>query len=194
MSVKTRPAPNIPEKLAEARREADELARQLAQAEADVALAVEEQRFADAEQAKARADGIRPHAALAQATVSALKQAADELDAHRREAERAEQERLQREQADAQHQDAKARRDAAQEDVQRLLAEIPAALDAVRAVIQEALMAEERLRNAQGDWHTSGIAAGHIDPTSPAPYPAQNVRARVERSQLLNAIYRNREL
>lgn len=194
MAVKTRPAPNISERLTEAQREVTALAKELAEAEADLAQAIEEQRFTDAEAAKARADEVRPHLALATASVNALRQAADDLDVHRREAERAERERLQREQAEAQMQDARERMRAAQDDVQRLLAEIPAGLDAVRQAIHEALLAEQRLGNAQQDFHTAGIGAGHTDPNTAAPYPPQSVRVRLERDQLLNAIYRNRPL
>lgn len=194
MPSTTRPAPNLQEKLTAAQREADELARELADAESAVALAVEEQRFADAEKAKATADAVRPHLALAQASVTALRQAAHDLDAHRRDAERAEQERIQREQAQQQMEEAAGRMRAAEDDVQRLLAEIGPALDAVRQIMHEAVLAEQRLGQARADGHTAGVAAGHVDPALPLPYPPRSVQSRLERDRLLYAIYHNKPL
>lgn len=165
----TRQAPDIPALLAAARRDAEGLRAELAHAEQEMQQALERQDFKAADKAKAKADAVRPHVMVAEGHVTALQQAADALEDHRRQEQEATEQRARREQAQGLMEAAQRREAEALEEMQRMLAEIKPAILAVRHLYQAALAAQDAATQARVDAHHTGITAGHIDPTVAVP-------------------------
>jgi hypothetical protein len=178
------------EALTEASRTAKELREQLAVAESDLALAIEDKRYADAEQHKAAADALRQPVLIAEAHVTALMAGQDELRRHREEEQRATQLRVAREQATVQFQAATEREADATEEVQRLMAEVPVALAALQDCMRSALDAQRRIHMARNDAHTAGIAAGVWAPDMPLPAAPNMASSRFETDPLWIAVMR----
>lgn len=188
LNLKTRPGLNLPEMTANAQRDLDALAAEHAAAEQELADAVAAERFEDAQAAKARVTDVTPHLALARATLTALHEAAHDLDSSRRKAEQAEADRARQEVAEQAMEQGRAEQAEARADMDRLLADIPAALDAVKALVADARAAELRFNHARVAWHEAGRTAGHIDSASPTPIPSANVQSRIERDPILAAV------
>ncbi|TKA13193.1 hypothetical protein [Actinacidiphila oryziradicis] len=193
MTTATRTAPDLNGKLVEARSEAETIRGELSQAEADLAAALEVQDFRSAEEAKGRADAVRPHLALAEATERALGEAVHALGAHQRaEAETAA--RQAREEASrATLAAAMAAEREAEETARRCLAEALAGVDAVR----DSLTAAKAAEVAGGDARqAANEARAELEGTAPSPHRVMPswASSRIERSELLTAIYHRREL
>lgn len=188
----TRTAPDINAKLAEARAEAEQLRGELARAETDLAAAREREDYQAAERAKQQADALRPHLALADASVQALVGALAALDEQRR-AEQVEAQRQAREEA-AQRviNEAMAAEREAQEQAQRHFAEALAGLDAVRGSLQAAKAAEQAGAVAR---RAAAQARAELTGSAPGPAVSPNwVGSRIDRSRLLFAILHGRDL
>lgn len=182
------------ERLAEAQREATDLRTQLANAEHDLNQALEEKDYAAAERLKHKADELRQPVLIAEAHARALTEGVQELERHRAEEQRAAAERERREQADVQYHRARQAEAEAMEDVNRYLAELPAAYTALRQVMQAAIEAEQRWGNARREAHAAGVTAGHIDPGLPVPPRPNLATVKIEHHQLLAEIWRTPKL
>ncbi|MFC9631411.1 hypothetical protein ACFTY8_19470 [Streptomyces mirabilis] len=167
--------PTLNERLAEAQREATGLREQLAHAESDLAVALEDQDYAAAERLKKTADELRQPTLIAGAHVAALIAGVQELEAHRVAEQRAAQERERREQGQRQLEEATAREAAAMDEMDEHLAQLRAAYGALRQIVGDAIGAQERAGQARIEAHTAGINAG-IWPQDMAP-PAMPNRA-----------------
>lgn len=176
--------------LDEAQRKARELREQLAVAESDLAVALEDQRYSDADLAKARADDLRQPVLIAEAHVQALMAGQAELQRHREDEQRATQQRIAREQATVQFQAATEREALATEEVQQLMAEVPVALTALQDTMRAALDAQHRVHQARNDAHLAGQAAGIWDPTLPLPAAPNMASSRFDGDPLWAQIMR----
>lgn len=192
MTTATRTPPDLNGKLVDARSEAEALRGELTAAEADLAAAIEEQRFADAEEAKGRADAVRPHLALAEATERALGEAVHALGAHQRAAAEAAAQQARDEASMATLDAAMAAEREAEETARRCLAEALAGIDAVRESLTAAKAAELAGADAR---QAVNQARADLEGTAPLHRVMPNwASGRIERSEILTAIYHRREL
>ncbi|MFE2684037.1 hypothetical protein [Streptomyces mirabilis] len=182
--------PTLNERLAEAQREATGLREQLAHAESDLAIALEDADYVAAERHKKTADELRQPALIADAHVKALIAGVQELEAHRAAEQRAAQLRDQQEQGRRQFEEATAREAAAMDEMDQHLAQLKAAYGALRQIVEDAFGAQQRAGQARIEAHTAGINAG-IWPQDAAP-PAMPNRATayVDYSPVLMQIMR----
>jgi chromosome segregation ATPase len=189
----TRTAPDLNGRLVDARAETQALRTELNAAEADLAQALERGDYLDAESAKGRVQAVRPHLALAEATENALTGALHALDAHRRDEQAAAQRQAREEAAQQALNEAMAAEAEARETSERHLAEALAGVDAVRGSLTLAKQAEQQGNAAR---HAAAQARADLDGTSQAPYVASPnwASSRIDRSELLTAIYRGRDL
>lgn len=187
-------AETLAAKLAAARREAQEQRRQLETAEQDLAVALDERRYADAEKLKDTVDGLRQPVLIADAHVQALQAGVDALAAQQEADRRAQADRERREQAEGLMETARARQAEATDDVERLLQEIPVAFQELRRLMDEAEAAQVRAAQAMVDFHHAGVAAGHIDQGAPPPWGWNRATAWIEASPVLMAVRRTDHL
>ncbi|MCU1617331.1 MAG: hypothetical protein JWO98_4871 [Frankiales bacterium] len=188
----TRTAPDLPAKLAEARSEAETIRGELSQAEADLAAALEREDFEAAGEAKGRADSIRPHLALAEATERALGDAMHALGAHQRAAAEAAAQQAHDEASRATLDAAMAAEREAEETARRCLAEALAGIDAVRDSLAAAKAAEMAGADAR---QAANQARAELDGTTPLHRVMPNwASGRIERSSVLTAILHGRDL
>ncbi|WP_327069260.1 hypothetical protein [Kitasatospora sp. NBC_01302] len=187
-------ADTLNEQLNLAQREAGGLRDRLSRAETDLAEALEERRYADAETLKGTADSLRQPAMIAQAHVQALETAVRALQEHQEQEERAARERQRRDQAAAMYEQAREAEAAALDDVARHMAEVPVAYEALQQAMAAAMAAEIRVGGARRDAHTAGVGAGHLPADYPVPPIPNNARARFEQHPLLGQILRNPRL
>ncbi|MFF7884306.1 hypothetical protein ACH40F_29195 [Streptomyces sp. NPDC020794] len=186
--------PTLNERLAEAQREAAGLREQLAHAESDLAVALEDQDYAAAERLKKVADELRQPALIAGAHVAALIAGVQELEAHRAAEQRASQLREQQEQARRQFEEATAREAAAMDEMDEHLAQLRAAYGALRQIVGDAIGAQQRAGQARLDAHHTGMAAGIWAPDSAPPAMPNRATAYIDYSPVLLQIMRNPDL
>lgn len=177
-------------KMAEAQHEARALHEQLAQAELELSEALEDRRYADAETLKQRVDALRQPVLIADAHVTALDAGMAALRAQQEADQRASVDRERKAQAESLMEIARGKEAEARDDVERLLAEIPVAYRELRRLMAEAEDAQNRTAQAMVDFHHSGIAAGHIDPTVPAPWGWNRATAWIESNPALITVRR----
>ena len=191
----TMPAQTLDQKLAEATREADALRDQLAAADHELAQALENRQYGDAtEGLRHAADALRQSLYIADATVSGLQAAVQQLADHRAEQQRAQQARDRKDQALGQYDQAKEREAQAEEDLDRFIAEIAPSWGALADTMAAAIDAERRITQARRDAHETGKVAGHFHPDSPIPVGPNRASARIEANRVLVEILRNPRL
>ncbi|MFE3522232.1 hypothetical protein ACFXOD_11660 [Streptomyces sp. NPDC059161] len=186
--------PGLDGRLQEARLDAQELNRQLHQAEAGLQTALDEKRYAEAEDLKKAANALREPLLIAEAHVQALEAGVQALREHQQAEERAQREREAREQAAAAHGAALVDEQAAVEEMQSCTAEWEPAYQALRQAIAGARAAEERIYRARVSKHAAGIASGRLPEGYPTPSRAGIVAGRIEASQILSLIWRTERL
>lgn len=193
-ATRTPPAlPDLPGKLADARSEAEKIRGELSQAEQDLAAALEREDFRAADDAKSRVEAARVPVALAEANVQALQGAMAALDAQRQQSQSAAQRQARQEAAQRTLEAAMAAEREAEETANRCMAEVTAGLEAIRASLMAAKQAEQAGGNARRNANT---AQAELAGTPPIPYISMPnwASARIERSAVLNAILRGRDL
>lgn len=188
-------APDLNGRLAEARSEAEKVRGELSKAENDLAAAVDRGDYPAAEKAKQRVEALRPHMALADASVKALAEAMAALDTQR-QAEQAEAQRQAREEAARRVIDeAVAAEREAEESANRHMAEALAGLEAVRASLQAAKQAEQDGGNARrAAAQAQADLGGPVGVAGPRIVSPSWASGRIERSTLLLAILHGRDL
>ena len=190
------PAPTVTldERLTAARREADDLRDQLAAADSKLNEALEDRRYGDAEGLQHAADALRQPVFIAQAHVTALEAAAEQLAQHQREQQLAAQARDRRDQALGMYERAREQEAEALEDLDRALSEVPAAYRALVLCMQAAIQAEQAVGQARSDGHSTGTVAGLLPEGMPRPVPPNKASARFAASHLLTQILQNPQL
>ncbi|MHA6762065.1 hypothetical protein [Streptacidiphilus sp. PAMC 29251] len=192
MSTATRTAPDLNGKLADAAAQAEQLRTELNTAEADLAQALERQDYPAAESAKERTEAAWPHLALAEATRTALTAALHALDAHRRDAQAAASQLARDEAAQQAANSSRAAEQEARENSERHLAEALAGIEAVRGSLTLAKLADQQGYAAR---QTAAQALADLNGTAAGPVVAPSwAGARIDRSELLTAILRGRDL
>ena len=184
----------LTERLAQARREADDLRDRLAVADSELAEALEDRRYGDAEGLKQAADELRQPVYIAQAHVQALEAAVEQLAAHEREQLRAAQERDRRDQAAAMYEQAREREAETMEDLDRCLAEVGPMYAALALTMQAAIQAERAVGQARRDAHSTGTVAGLLPEGMPMPVDPNKASARFDRVAVLVEILKNPRL
>jgi hypothetical protein len=189
----TMTAPDLHGRLADARTEAEKVRGDLSKAENALAAAVERGDYPAAEEAKQRVEALRPHMALADASVRALTDALAALDAQRQQEQAAAQRQAREEAAQRAYNEAVAAEREAEEAANRHMAEALAGLEAVRVSLQAAKQAEQAGGNARraAVQAQAELTGGTPPPTVITPAWAS---ARIDRSQVLVAILRGRDL
>lgn len=186
-------APDLNARLADARSEAEKVRGDLSKVENDLAAAVEREDYSAADEAKQRIETIRPHMALADATVKALVDALAALDAQRQQEQAAAQRQAREEAAQRVINEAMASEREAEEAANRHMAEALAGLEAVRVSLQAAKQAEQAGGQARREVATAQaeLAGGTVPPYIATPNWAS---ARIDRSPLLVALLRGQDL
>lgn len=190
----TTTTPTLDQRLAEARREAEALRDRLAVADSELAEALEDRRYGDAETLKHAADELRQPLFIAEAHVKALEAAVQQLADHEAEHQRAQQARERRDQAAGMHERAREQEAEAMEDLDRALAEVPAAYRALVLIMQAAIQAERAVGQARYDGHSTGITAGLLPEGMPRPVPPNKASAKFDANPLLIQILKNPQL
>lgn len=186
----TMTAPNIGERLEQARREAADLRTKLDQAEGELAQAVEGKDYGRADELKRRADDLRPHVLLAEASVTSLQNAANALEEHRQRENAAAIEKERQERYEAARATFVAVEREAIAEAERLFEESKATIAAARESLQAALAAEGRAGQARRDAYQAAVDAGFEQPSMYGPTAPNWVRARVDADELLAGILR----
>jgi chromosome segregation ATPase len=185
----------LEQKLAEATREADSLRDQLAAVDSELNQALEDRRYGDeTEGLKHDADALRQSLYIADATVTALQAAVQQLADHQAAQQRAAFERDRKDQALGQYDQAKQREAAAEEGLDRFMAEIAPSWGALADTMIAAIDAERRITQARRDAHETGKVAGHFHPDSPIPAGVNRASALIENNRVLVEVLRNPRL
>lgn len=190
MSTMTHTPLDLNTQLTRAQEQARQLREVLAIAESDLGVALEAVDYAAADEAKRRADEIRPHLLLAEANVTACTAAMDALAKHQREEQATVLEKDRQERAQAQHAAVMAVEREAVEDSLRLFAEAKAAMGAARNAIKAALAAESAANQARQDAQAISVDAGWSEPMVFGVAGPNFVRAHTEESRLLIELLR----
>jgi chromosome segregation ATPase len=184
----------LDDRLTAARREAGDLRDQLAAADSKLSQALEDRRYGDAEGLRDAADALRQPLYIAEATVTALEAAVKQLADHEAEQQRATQERDRRDQALGMYERAREQEAEALEDLDRALAEVPAAYRALVLTMQAAIQAERAVGQARYDGHSTGTVAGLLPEGMPRPVPPNKASAKFDANPLLVQILKNPNL
>jgi hypothetical protein len=161
-------------------------------AEADLKAALDGQDYAKAEKAKTELEAAREAAVIASAHAQALQAGVNALEQQRAAERQALAEHEAKQHANVLFEQAREREAEAQDEVQRHLADIEPAYEALRRVMQAALDAEHRQGNFRQEADGYAKAAGQTDPGLPAPMRPNLARTRIDMSPVLTQVFRTR--